>query len=94
MDRKIRVWSVAEGKQVREILGHPDPVFGLAITPAGDKLVSSGYAGNIIIWNAADGARLHSVKPAFGGYSVAISPNGKTIVSGHENGHLYATPIP
>lgn len=33
-------------------------------------------------------------KPAFGAYCVAITPDGKAVVSGHGNGTCYVTAIP
>ncbi len=71
-----------------------DPVFGLVVTKEGTRLISAGYSGVVTIWNLADGSTVASDKKAFGAYAIALSPDGKQILSGHENGKIFARPMP
>jgi WD40 repeat protein len=94
MDKQIRVWDVAASKQVKQLTGHPDFVLALALHPDGNRLVSAGYGGNVMVWDLASGKVLLTKKPAMGAYSVAITPDKKAILSGHENGVCYLTAMP
>jgi WD40 repeat protein len=60
----------------------------------GNRLVSAGYGGNVTVWDLASGKVLLTKKPAMGAYSVAITPDKKAILSGHENGVCYLTAMP
>ena len=55
-----------------------------------NSLATSGYAGNITLWNLTTGKALVSRKlKAFGAYCIAFTPDGKSVVTGHDNHNCY-----
>ena len=80
------------------LTGHSDSIESLAISPDGQTLVSGGYdktisghtnTKKIKIWNLGTG----ELKSTLTGYSsavnsLAISPDGRTLVSGSYNGTI------
>jgi len=50
-----RVWSVGEGKIVREFSGHTDGVHNLAISPDGKQLATSDWGKKVRIWDINSG---------------------------------------
>ena len=52
VDKTIRIWNVADGKEVHKLDGHPDDVYSVAFSPDGKRLASVGYGGNLYVWDA------------------------------------------
>ena len=84
-DRKVRLWDVSNGKQLHCI--GPLPAVhagfeGLVFSPDGKTLVSTGPAA--YLWDVASGKeRLKIEAPRNRLYPIALSPDGKTLASGH-----------
>jgi polyhydroxyalkanoate synthesis regulator phasin len=49
LDRSVRLWDVASGRQVRELAGHRWRCDAVAVTPDGKGLISGGADGSIRI---------------------------------------------
>jgi len=60
-DASIRIWDLASG-ETRRLVGHEQPVYGLAWSPDGKLLVSCGMDGKIKAWDPDSGEDL---PPAF-----------------------------
>ena len=60
----------------------------------GKLLATIGYGGHLIFWNVEQGKiqSTRKLKPV--AYCIAFAPDGKAIVTGHEDGLCYITPIP
>lgn len=54
-DHLIKLWSVADGKPLRELAGHDSHVYNLAFHPGGQFLVSADHKGNIRQWDLSAG---------------------------------------
>jgi WD40 repeat protein/tRNA A-37 threonylcarbamoyl transferase component Bud32 len=85
-DFNIRLWEVATGKEIRQLAGHTNQVWGLAFSPDGKYLVSAGGDFLLRLWDVESGRELRS----FEGhedkvYSVAFSPDGRYLLSGSED---------
>jgi WD40 repeat protein len=90
-DRSIKLWNVANGTVVRELLNpnvkaaaHPGWVYSLRFTPTGSRLVSAGSAprnqGYLAVWDVAGGKLLYGQELPVGAiYSVAVSPDGERL---------------
>lgn len=50
-DRLVKLWSVADGKLVREIAGHNCHVYNVAFHPDGKHLVSADLKGVVKVWD-------------------------------------------
>ena len=88
-DQLVKLWSVADGKLLRELAGHQSHVYNVAFHPGGKSLVSADHKGGIKEWDLAsgkatrdlDGAVLWKYDPTFradiGGIrAMAFSPDG------------------
>lgn len=54
-DHLVKLWSVADGKLVRELAGHNCHVYNVAFHPDGKHLVSADLKGVIEVWDWAKG---------------------------------------
>jgi len=97
-DETVKLWNVATGKEIRTLSGHSELVGTVAFSPDGKTIVSGSgciertmdlYTGKLVptgmvkLWDVATGKELRT----FSGHSdavwsVAFSPDSKTIVSG------------
>jgi len=92
-DRYLRVWNVASGAETKKLGPAPDDLYGIAFSRDGKLLVTSGYGGNVTVWNVAEGKAVVSRKLKFGAYCVAFTPDGKAVVTGHDNHICYVTTL-
>jgi WD40 repeat protein len=88
----IRCWprDVMLGIRVGEgtplvLRGHQGPVIALAWT-GGPLLASAGADQKVILWNVAEGKTVHVLAAGTTVRSLAMSPDGKLLAGGGENG--------
>jgi WD40 repeat protein/tRNA A-37 threonylcarbamoyl transferase component Bud32 len=90
-DKTIKLWNLVTGKTIRTLEGHTDKVNSIVYLPkiAGSKtlnnviLVSGSSDNTIKLWDTTTGKEIRTLKRDSGYiYSVATSPDGKTIASG------------
>jgi len=88
-DGEINVWDGPTGEVLHRLTGHNDTVRDLAISPSGKRLVSSSGDG-IKVWQPQTGKLLYSApaEPGVPIWSVAISPDEKTFISGDYAGNI------
>jgi len=92
-DETLKVWDARTGKERLTLRGHTGKkrstlrghtgfVFGCAISPAGDTIVSASEDQTLKVWDARTGEELRTLHGHTGRVSgCAISPAGDTIVS-------------
>ena len=78
---KIRVWSCAERRLLRELAGHKDPIFGLYFRPDGTRLLSIDVKGNAIWWDTLRWQAGQTFVVEFTG-GVAVSPDARLLAIG------------
>ena len=91
----VRVWNTANGKLLKELKGHTECVFSLAVHPDGKTLVSGDLLGSIRKWGIPswketgelDARVLHTRKDNFiadvgGVRSLSFNPSGKLLAVG------------
>ena len=57
-DRKVHLFDLLTGAERLTLEGHPDYIHCVAFNPQGTRLLSYGYAGQLRVWNVADGKSL------------------------------------
>ena len=80
---EIRLWQVADGKQLLTLKGHTSWVLSVAWSPDGHTLASGSLDQTIRLWDVREGKCLESLQGhTHGVCSVAFSPEGDTLASG------------
>jgi WD40 repeat protein len=93
-DRQIHLFSAVNGQLARTLTGHEDPIYRVLFNPTSTRLISCGHAGNLIVWNPADGAQLATVQLPAVAYHAALSPDGKRIVASCAESKAYVIELP
>jgi WD40 repeat protein len=83
IDKTIKIWEVATGKELRTLTGHSGGVFLVAYSPDGRYLASGSSDKTIKIWEVATGKELHTltVYSYLYGADVVYSPDGRYLAS-------------
>jgi WD40 repeat protein len=85
MDKILRRWNLATGKEEQTYEGHTGWAWGAAVSPDGSKLLSAGgFDATIRLWDVNLGQQLFLWLPekAKSVYQTAISPDGGLALSG------------
>src|SRR5690242_2225328 len=62
LDKTIRLWDAATGKELRQLKGHEGTVACVAFSPDGKTLVSGSQDGTVRLWDAVTGKELRQFK--------------------------------
>ncbi|NES89773.1 MULTISPECIES: serine/threonine-protein kinase [Okeania] len=96
-DGTIKIWDLVTGSLINTFSGHSDRIFSVAISSDGQNVVSGSADETIQVWDLRffskvenDIILISNLKNTLTGHSnevwsVAISPDGQTIVSGSED---------
>jgi formylglycine-generating enzyme required for sulfatase activity len=83
LDRTIKVWDLATGRERATLRGHATSVLAIALADDGRTLASAGRDGVIKVWDLAScKERLSFDIQPFGELSIAVTGDGKTLASG------------
>lgn len=82
VDKTVKLWEIASGKELATLRGHANSVFAVAFSPDG-KMIASGDHDTIKLWDATTQMQIATLK----GHSevvmcLAFSPDGTTLASG------------
>jgi WD40 repeat protein len=73
--------NVVVQKPLRELTGHKDWIWGLALSRDGKTLVTGDDSSEVIVWDTQTGEQQHRWKVKLWVRALDISPDGKTVVT-------------
>jgi WD40 repeat protein len=85
-DSTAKIWDLKTNKVVYSLKSNGS-VWGITWTPDGSRLITVGFDTNINLWNTETGEKAATLTgPEKRIFCVALSPDGKKLVTGYENG--------
>jgi WD40 repeat protein len=86
-DHTVKVWDTATGREILTFDAHPDQVTCVAFSPDGKWLASASRDGKVLIWDPNSGRATRSIESHAVVWSVALSPDGKSLASASAGRH-------
>ena len=89
-DQTVRLWNLAEGRELATLAGQTQAVLTAAFSPDGKTLVTCSYrpdrtdaSGEVILWDVASRSKRLTLETASGewSWSLAFSPDGKLLAT-------------
>ncbi len=93
-DRKVHLINLLTGAIERTLEGHPDYVHSVAFNPQGTRLLSYGYAGELRVWNPADGQLLHQERIGRIGNFAHYAADGARVLLSNGDGTARVLELP
>jgi WD40 repeat protein len=81
-DKAIRIFSAADGKEIKALTNPEGTVTQLGISADGARIASAGSDKNVKVWNVADGKVAATLAVSGPVHSLAFSPNGQRVAVG------------
>lgn len=72
----IKLWTLADGKELRTLAGHTAAVTAIKFLPGGARLVSGSADKTLRVWNVADGAAIAQLETPTPIAAVAVVAEG------------------
>jgi WD40 repeat protein len=79
-DATLKLWDLASGKELLTFQSHPAPIYAVAVTPDGKRVVASGYG--IKVWKLDSNTEVLSFVTPDWIYALAVTPDGQWVIAG------------
>ncbi len=86
--KKVTLWDVEHGKEMRLFQGHVADVFAVAFRPESQVMATAGQDACVKLWNVDNGAHLCTFKDGAPVNCLAFSHDGKMLAVGNDEGIL------
>ncbi|MBM4003302.1 MAG: hypothetical protein FJ295_08445 [Planctomycetes bacterium] len=93
-DRKIHLLNILSGAEERVLEGHNDFVHCVSFNATGTRLLSYGYAGNLKVWNLADGKPLFAERVGRVGNTAYYQSDDARVVLANGDGMARVVELP
>ena len=84
----------ATGAEIKKLGPTPDNLYGICLSRDGKTVATIGYAGNLMLWSLDQDKPLFARKLKPVAYCLAVAPDGKSVVTGHDDHVCYITALP
>lgn len=61
MDRTVKIWDVASGREARTLEGHTDVVYSVAFSPNSRRIASGSNDKTVKIWKVTSGLKVRTL---------------------------------
>ena len=92
-DRTLKLWNLQSGQLEQTLTGHEAAVWAVAITPDGQRALSASSDRTLKLWNLQTGEEIASIALDGALFSVVVSNDGVTVVTGDRAGSVYCFKI-
>jgi WD40 repeat protein len=94
-DKTVKLWNLANGREVQQFNGHSQPVRSVAFTHDGRYAVSASEDGTIKVWDLGMGKEFRTFRGHTAAVtSVAVSPDGHNLASSGADGSVRIWQLP
>lgn len=84
-DKTVRLWDVADGRELLVLNGHTNPPHSLAFSADGKRLLSCSYADGIFEWDLSSGRKTRSLGNEKGGKLLSMTLYENRLIAGGPN---------
>jgi WD40 repeat protein len=93
-DRKVHLLDMISGIEQQTLTGHSDYIHCVTFRPGGEQILSYGYAGQLKLWNTADGRLLQESQVGRIGNYAQFAPDGQHVVLANGDGTARVQQVP
>lgn len=90
-DGRVPIWELATGTLLHTLHADDGPTLGVAFSPDGATLATTGFGGRVMLWDVATGTQLRSIDQHGAlGTNLIFTPDGSTLLSVGDDVHIGA----